>query len=306
MQSVATTLAAGADNQAFCYDEQNRLTWAGAYSTAQSVCGGGQYTPGTLSSAFYSTGHSYDPRNRLASATGTGGAGTYTYGDATPLDAATSTTSGYGASYDAAGDMVCRAPTSASTCAGSSPTGQQLTYDRERRLIGWQSAPNNPATTIAYAYDGEGNRVAQSVTSGGTNGTTTTTDYIAKGLEEQTGSSLIKYESVPGVISAEITGSGSGESVAYLATDGLGSVSEAFDGRGNVLGRSSMGRMVACATRRVRCRRREATRGSMPTPPAGWTTTMPATTIQRWASSPARTPNKGQTAMRMWPTTQRR
>ncbi len=27
--SVNTTLPAGTDNQAFCYDEQNRLTWAG-------------------------------------------------------------------------------------------------------------------------------------------------------------------------------------------------------------------------------------------------------------------------------------
>ncbi len=31
--AVNTTLAAGADNQAFCYDEQNRLTWAGSSGT---------------------------------------------------------------------------------------------------------------------------------------------------------------------------------------------------------------------------------------------------------------------------------
>lgn len=29
------------------------------------------------------------------------------------------------------------------------------------------AAPTNPITTISYAYDGEGNRVAQSVTAGG-------------------------------------------------------------------------------------------------------------------------------------------
>ena len=65
---VNTTLAAGTDNQAFCYDEQNRLTWAGACSTAQLACGG-QYTPGTLSAAYYSTGHTYDVLDRLTSAT---------------------------------------------------------------------------------------------------------------------------------------------------------------------------------------------------------------------------------------------
>jgi hypothetical protein len=35
-------------------------------------------------------------------------------------------------------------------------------------LVGWQSAPSNPASTANFAYDGEGNRVAQNA-----NGTTT-------------------------------------------------------------------------------------------------------------------------------------
>jgi YD repeat-containing protein len=42
--SVTTTLPAGTDTQAFCYDEQNRLTWASA-ATEAPPCGG------TLSSA---------------------------------------------------------------------------------------------------------------------------------------------------------------------------------------------------------------------------------------------------------------
>jgi YD repeat-containing protein len=76
-------------------------------------------------------------------------------------------------------------------------------YDDERRLTSWQSAPSNPGATAGDAYDGEGHRVAQSVTAGGS---TTTTYYVA-GLEEQANvsggtSTLTKYYAVPGVISA--------------------------------------------------------------------------------------------------------
>ena len=66
--------------------------------------------------------------------------GMLTYGDAAHLHAATSSTSGETASYDVAGDMTCRAPTSATTCAGVSLTGAQLAYDAERRLSHWQNA----------------------------------------------------------------------------------------------------------------------------------------------------------------------
>ena len=50
--AIATTLQAGTDNQAFCYDEQNRLTWAGAKGTPSC---GGSLTEGTLTSAAYTT-----------------------------------------------------------------------------------------------------------------------------------------------------------------------------------------------------------------------------------------------------------
>ena len=53
---------------------------------------------------------------------------------------ATASTSGETATYDAAGDMQCRAPTSAVTCAGTTPTGASLNYDAERRLSHWQNA----------------------------------------------------------------------------------------------------------------------------------------------------------------------
>ena len=50
------------------------------------------------------------------------------------------------------------------TCVGGSPTGAVMSYDTERRLASWASAPSNPGATAAYAYDGEGQRAAQSVT----------------------------------------------------------------------------------------------------------------------------------------------
>ena len=93
--------------------------------------------------------------------------GSYTYGDSAHLHAATSVSLGashYTASYDAAGDMVCRAPSSATTCAGASPTGQQLTWDVEGRLAAWQNTPTSPTTTAQYLYDGAGQRVVQQVT----------------------------------------------------------------------------------------------------------------------------------------------
>jgi hypothetical protein len=80
---------------------------------------------------------------------------------ATPhLHAATSVSGGYSASYDAAGNMQCRVPSSATTCAGTA-TGQALTWDVEGRLSNWQNTTTNPTVTAKYFYDGEGQRVIQ-------------------------------------------------------------------------------------------------------------------------------------------------
>src|SRR6185312_7717444 len=117
--SVNTTLANGTDNQVFCYDSLNRLVWAG--STGTPNCSR-TLTPGTLSSAQYTATYAYDATNRLTS----GSLGTLSYGDSSHFHAATSSSSGETATYDAAGDMQCRAPTSAVTCAGTTPTGAHL------------------------------------------------------------------------------------------------------------------------------------------------------------------------------------
>jgi YD repeat-containing protein len=137
--SVQTTLPAGTDNQVFCYDDLNRLTWAG--STGTPSCGT-SLTPGSLTSAAYTASYAYDTNNRLT----TGPAGTYTDGNSSHVDALTSASSGYTASYDAAGDMTCRAPSSSLTCSGTA-TGQVLVYDQLRRLLHWQNQTNSPTTT---------------------------------------------------------------------------------------------------------------------------------------------------------------
>jgi len=61
--SVTTTLQAGTDNQHFCYDEQNRLSWA--WSNGNSPCG--SFTAGTLTSAQYQQSYTYAPNGRLTS-----------------------------------------------------------------------------------------------------------------------------------------------------------------------------------------------------------------------------------------------
>lgn len=114
------------------------------------------------------------------------------------------------------------------------PTGAVLGYDNEGQLSSWQNAPTTPTTTDSFLYDGAGTRVAQQVTSGGV---TTTTTYVAGGLEEisdnGTSTTLTKYFTAGnGLPTAERVGTNG--PLSYLAGDGLGSVSEALDGSGNV------------------------------------------------------------------------
>jgi RHS repeat-associated protein len=213
----------------FCYDEQNRLVWAG--STGTPSCGA-SLTPGSLSSANYTQAFTYDTLDRLTS----GPLGSYTYGDSAHLHAVTSIGSGptYTATYDAVGDMTCRAPDNTTTCS-STPTGAQLGYDNEGRLATWQNAPSSPTTTDSFLYDGEGQRVEQQVTINGS--MTTTSTYVAGGLEEisdnGTGGTLTKYfTGANGLPTAERVGTGG--LLSYLATDGQGTVSESLDSAGNV------------------------------------------------------------------------
>ncbi len=202
--------------------------WAG--STGTPSCGG-TLTAGTLTSAQYTQTFAYDTLTRLTSITSSGATGSspgsYTYGDSAHLHAATATAGGYSATYDAAGDMVCRAPTSATTCAGGSPTGAQLAYDAERRLTHYQNIPGAaPDVEAWYLYDGAGNRVEQAVKQ---SGVTTSTYYLAGGAEEvRSDGSLIKYYGGFGLNTGATA-----STISYLASDGLGSLQVTLNNSGS-------------------------------------------------------------------------
>jgi YD repeat-containing protein len=93
------------DDQSFCYDALDRLTWAGNTGTPSGGdhCG---LTPTGSTTTGYSQSFSYDALDRLTS----GSAGTESYSDPSHVHAATglsSVTNPY-ASYDAMGNMTCR------------------------------------------------------------------------------------------------------------------------------------------------------------------------------------------------------
>jgi len=161
--------------------------------------------------------------------------GSYTYGDSAHLHAATAIgpsggTATWTASYDAAGNMLCRAPTSAKTCAGTTPTGPLLTYDSEGRLTAWQNTAyfSGVHTGMEEAlYDGAGQRVQQLDASSATN---TTTQHTYVGGTEDVAS---QWATTGGTVTTTTTayyGVGLAESVngalRYTLSDGLGSVNE--------------------------------------------------------------------------------
>lgn len=191
----------------------------------------------TLTAAQYTNTFSYDTYGRLTSS----GLGSSTYGDSTHLHAATAAGSNgqggpyYTASYDAAGDMTCRAASPSTTCSGTQ-TGAQLSYDNEQRLVSWQNAPSSPSSTDAYLYDGDGDRVAQQVTSGLPGSpVTTTTVYVGNIAESATtGSSTTTttyYYAGTLRIAVAVGGPVSG-TLSYLCTDALGSTTVALSGSG--------------------------------------------------------------------------
>ncbi len=167
------------------------------------------------------------PLNQLTS----GPLGSYAYGDSAHLHAATQVDSGgsaYTASYDASGNMVCRAPDGSTTCTGDTTTGQHLSYDNEGRLTSWQNAPSSPTSTDQYLYDGEGNRVEQQTMK---SGTTTTTVYI--GDIESVATTGARPPPRP--ITTPMGSGSPSRSMArfsYLASDLLGSATVALNSSG--------------------------------------------------------------------------
>ena len=90
---------------------------------------------GTLSGAAYAQSLSYDALGRLASVST---AGSYGYGDAAHLHAATAITGGggasaYSAAYDAAGNMLCRAPSGTPPARGVRRAGRGRSWPMTTR-----------------------------------------------------------------------------------------------------------------------------------------------------------------------------
>lgn len=115
--------------------------------------------------------------------------------------------------------MLCRAPTSATTCVGTQ-TGAQLSYDTEGRMTAWQNQPGStPTSSTSNLYDGEGQRIEQQVTSGGA---TTSIVYVGSVEEVSTTASTkttTTYYYAGGMrLALAVNGV-----FSYLGSDGLGS-----------------------------------------------------------------------------------
>jgi RHS repeat-associated protein len=124
--------------------------------------------------------------------------------------------------------MTCRAPSGSTTCAGTQ-TGAQLGYNNEGELQSWQNAPSSPTTTDSFLYDGQGQRVAQSVTQ---SGTTASTVYVGDVEELSTtgGSTTTTAYYYAG---GKRIGLSVGGAISYLASDGLGSAAVTLSSSGS-------------------------------------------------------------------------
>ena len=227
--SATTTLSGQTDTQGFCYEELNRLTWAGTDASGSYGAPSGcslPVTPGTsLTSAGYQFGFSYDSLGRRTSIIDpkTRG-GSYYYSDPGHLHGATNL-GGLWLAYDPAGNQTCRYSGSltAGGCGGISGSPAQLSYDTEGRLANWQNAASSPIATDAFLYDNQGNRVAQQAVQ---NGTTTTTVYVGNLEQVATSGSTTTTQTFYNANGMRIAMAVNG-AFYYLAGDALGSVNVA-------------------------------------------------------------------------------
>jgi RHS repeat-associated protein len=223
----------GQDNQQYCYDEQNRLIWAGTSGT--NPCTQQSISGTTLTSASYTATYQYDSSNRLTQSTLAGALasdpqGTYAY-DSQHVDAVDAIGStGYTAQYDAAGNMTCRSPGGAQVCNSSTQSGAHLTYDVEGRLIQWVSADGT--SKVLYGYDAQGNRFLQELVTNGQ----LVNSHSYLGNEEVVSTPggspthTVFYTLQDKRVAADQDGTWS-----YLLSDGIDSATVALDGSGNVI-----------------------------------------------------------------------
>ena len=232
--SLSTTQAAvpgfsgsgGSETQNFCYDEQNRLLWAGNSGT-QPAAGNGTCGSGTLSSGLtggsYSNSYVYTHLGQLWQGPLSGGSTQYQYlycsnsqphqlSGLYPLGTTCSNQSGavYSSSNDALGNVTSR------TYKGTTAT---LSYDNQDHLTEWNAGATSQEW---YVYDGAGQRVLRR----STNGSTTSLTVYAFGQEEHsytsTGSNQgnTYYYTLVG----HLLGKSDGGSTTFYQTDLLDSV----------------------------------------------------------------------------------
>src|SRR5260370_1216690 len=232
--SLATTQAAvpgqsgsgGSETQNFCYDEQNRLVWAGNSGT-QPAAGNGTCGSGTLASgltgASYSNSFVYTHLGQLWQGPLAGGSTQYQYlycdsshpHELTGLYATSATCSnktgqGYSSSYDGFGNMISR------TFSGTTGT---LSYDNFNQFTESNAGATNQEW---YVYDGSGERLLRR----STNGSGTTLTVYAFGLEEHVYSSTGTNHSTTYYYSLhrQLLGSLHVNPPPFYLTDTLGSI----------------------------------------------------------------------------------
>ncbi len=241
--SLSTTLAAvpgasgsgGSETQNFCYDEQNRLVWAGNSGTqpgsGNGTCGSGTLT-NSLTGAGYNASYVYTHLGQVWQAPqGTSSTNSqYLYCDSShphqltglySLGATCSNKTGqtYTSSYDAWGNVTGRTVNS---------TSGTLSYDGLDHLTKWDAGSSGQEQ---YIYDAGGSRVLRRSTSA----SSTTMTVYAFGLEEHrySGSGVNQgntyYYSLGGMLIGESTGSGTN----MFLTDALGSVIETISATAN-------------------------------------------------------------------------
>jgi hypothetical protein len=125
-----------------------------------------------------------------------------------------------------AGDLTCRAPSSATTCAGT-PTGAALNYDVEGRLWLWQASPNNNHYD-GFLYDGAGHRVGQQAVNGGTTQTVYIGNLEAVRTTGSTTTTTTSYFGAGKVLAEAVNGT-----LSYLGSGSLGSVAAALNSTGS-------------------------------------------------------------------------
>jgi RHS repeat-associated protein len=223
----------GSETQNFCYDELNRLVWAGNSGpqpgASNGICGNASLA-NTLPGATYTNSFVYTHLGQIWQAPlhGTGSAQQFLYCGSRPhqltgiypTGTTCATTSGatasYSASYDNWGNMTSR------TYGTLSAT---LAYDVLDHLVQWSSTDSsNPSSSLQewYAYDVSGNRVLRLSTSGGKTSITT----YPFGLEEHsyTASGTTTSSKYYYTLGNRLIGQFDGTNTQFFLTDDLGSV----------------------------------------------------------------------------------